>query len=49
MTAKKTARQAIPECLAYEKCKTIGADCDVCLQLSANGWREHVRKVLARG
>lgn len=49
MKSKAPEKVSIPECPAYEKCRAIGADCEVCLQLSVADWRAHVKKVLAKG
>lgn len=39
---------AVPECPAYEICRSLKIVCDVCMGLSAEGWKKHVRKVLKR-
>ena len=45
---KENKTPPIQECLAYEKCREKKADCSVCLELSVDEWREHVRAILAR-
>ena len=35
----------IPECPAYEVCRAKNAGCEVCLELSVEEWRKHVKRV----
>lgn len=37
----------IQECPAYSVCRDKKVDCGVCLEISVEAWREHVKKVLA--
>lgn len=39
----------IQECPAYEICRAKEASCEVCLELSVEEWKEHVRKVMGIG
>lgn len=38
-------RITIPECPAFRICRMNGMGCEICLQLSPEAWREHVRAV----
>lgn len=38
----------IPECPAYPICRAKGLDCRICVEVSEDRWREHVRKVMGR-
>lgn len=38
--------ERIQECPAYEVCRVKKIDCGICLDLSVEEWRTHVKKVL---
>jgi hypothetical protein len=42
------SKPTIPECPAYEVCRAKGVGCEICLELSAQEWREHVNHVLKK-
>lgn len=46
--APKKVLPTIPECKAYELCRSRGASCDLCLTLPVPEWKDHVEKILAR-
>jgi len=39
---------SIPECPAFPTCREKGVGCEICLQLSPEAWREHVKKAISR-
>jgi hypothetical protein len=41
-------RVTIPECPAFQFCRGKGVDCEICLSLQVDAWREHVKKVLRK-
>ncbi len=41
-------RPTILECPAYEICRAKNVGCEACLELSVDGWREHVKKVMGK-
>jgi hypothetical protein len=43
---KKNVAGNIPECPAYEICRQKKVTCETCLEISEDGWREHVKSVL---
>ncbi len=43
---KKLPMPEIQECPANAICREKNVSCDVCMELSAPVWAEHVRKVL---
>jgi len=46
--AKPKTAPTIQECPAYHICQEKKVDCETCLSLSVEAWREHVQGVLAR-
>jgi hypothetical protein len=39
----------VQECPAADRCRELGQDCSVCMDISEDDWRDHVRNVLSRG
>lgn len=47
--AKPKSAPTIQECPAYRVCQEKKVDCEICMGLSVEAWREHVGNVLAHG
>jgi len=41
-------KPSIPECPAYHRCRAKQVGCEVCLELSVEEWRKHVKKVMRK-